>query len=759
MLRMKRLSVLVLVVCATSVWASPKAAANALTTTQLPRNVRPSHYDVSIVPDAASLTFKGNVEITIDVLQPSTSIALQSADLTYVWAKLLSADGRTPFGAPKIVVNEETQTTTFTFASRIPVGQYKFAIEYAGKIGTQAVGLFALDYDTDGGPKRALYSQFENSDARRMIPSWDEPVYKATFALHATIPKGQMAVGNMPVAATTDVAPGKVKVDFKPSPKMSTYLLFFSVGEFDRITTMADGVEVGVVTRKGVSEQGAFALQSSKDVLRDYNTYFGVPYPLPKLDNVAAPGSSQFFGAMENWGAIFTFEYDILLDPSISTVSDKQEAFKVAAHEISHQWFGDLVTMSWWDDLWLNEGFASWMESRTTERLHPEWNTAIEAVNGREAAMRRDSLSTTHPVIQKILTVEQASQAFDTITYQKGEAVIRMLEEYVGADAWRDGVRRYVKAHTYGSTVSDDLWRAMDAAAGKPIKDIAHDFTLQPGVPLITVSDTQCDKGQSRVTLTQGEFSPDPEKKKSLTWRTPVRVKSLDSRFSTQAMVTGGKATVTAPGCDAVIVNAGQSGYFRTLYAPKPFARLVSGFSKLAAIDQLGVMLDSWALGISGMQPISDSLDLAAATSPNADPQIWSQVSDTFLTLDAYYRGKPEAAARFRKFALARLAPEFARTGWEPKPDESSSLSILRAELIGTLGDLGDPAVIAEARRRYTASASDENAMPAALRKTILGIVARHADAATWGRMHEAAVAEKTPLVKDRLYQLLASTE
>ena len=739
---------------ASAVSAAPRAAKSGLTPTQLPRTVRPSHYDVSIAPDAASLTFTGTVNISIDVLQPTSTITLQAADLTFATVRLTGAAKNASFGAPKVAVDEAEQSATFTFAQPIPAGAYQLSIDYTGKIGTQAVGLFALDYKTDAGPRRALYSQFENSDARRMIPSWDEPFYKATFTLHATIPKADMAVSNMPVASTTDAGGGKVRIDFKPSPKMSTYLLFFAAGEFERITTMADGTEVGVVTRKGVTSQGAFALQSSRDVLRDYNNYFGVPYPLPKLDNIAAPGNSQFFGAMENWGAIFTFEYAILLDPSISTVSDKQEAFKVAAHEISHQWFGDLVTMGWWDDLWLNEGFASWMETRTTERLHPEWNTAIEAVNGREAAMQRDALPTTHPVIQRIETVEQASQAFDTITYAKGEAVIRMLEEYVGADAWRDGVRRYIKAHAYGSTVSDDLWREMEAAAGKPITDIAHDYTLQAGVPLITVGEVKCDKGRSRVNLRQSEFNVESAKDGPV-WRTPVLLKTAGAKESVQTLVKGRKASVWAPGCDAVVVNAGQSGYFRTFYTKAPFAKIVAGFSQMAPIDQLGVMLDSWALGFSGVQPISDSLELALATRLEADPHIWGQIAQNFVTLNEYYKGRP-SAARFSKFAIARLAPAFAKVGWVAKPDEPAPITNLRTRLLQTLAILGDQGVIAEARRRFGASASDETAMPADLRRIVLNIVANDADASTWDLLHKMALAATTPLVKDRLYMSLA---
>ena len=303
---------------------------------------------------------------------------------------------------------------------------------------------------------------------------------------------------------------------------MSTYLLFFGLGDLERLSVKAGATEVGVVTRRGASAQARFALDSSRDVLREYDDYFGVPYPLPKLDNVASPGGNQFFGAMENWGAIFTFERCLLLDPMLSSQTDRQAVFSVAAHEIAHQWFGNLVTMRWWDDLWLNEGFATWMEGRTTRKLHPEWDTATAAVAARSFAMDSDAFATTHPIVQPVLTVDQASQAFDEITYAKGAAVIGMLESYVGADAWRDGVRRYLRAHAYGNAVSDDLWRAIDAASDRPVAEIAHDFTRQPGVPLLRVVSSRCDDGRTTLDLAQGEFSTDRPDKAPLRWQIPV---------------------------------------------------------------------------------------------------------------------------------------------------------------------------------------------------------------------------------------------
>ena len=252
-------------------------------------------------------------------------------------------------------------------------------------INTQAAGLFALDYAADGAAqRRSLFTQFEAPDARRFFPGWDEPNFRTPYDLAVVVPAGQQAISNMPEAGREARPDGSTVVRFQTTPAMSSYLLFLAVGEFDRITTTAGGTEIGVVTRRGAGEQGRWALESSARIVPWYNQYFGTPYPLPKLDNIAGPGSSQFFSAMENWGAIFSFENILLVDPAITTEARRQAIFSVAAHEIAHQWFGNLVTMSWWDDLWLNEGFASWMATNATQALHPEWEPLLDRVDGRE---------------------------------------------------------------------------------------------------------------------------------------------------------------------------------------------------------------------------------------------------------------------------------------------------------------------------------------------------------------------------------------
>jgi len=737
-----------------AVAAVPSNPADRQATTQLPRTARPSHYDVTLIPDAQNMRFSGKVRIDLDILTATDTIVLNAADLTFSHAALEGA-GNLP--APVIRLDEQAQTASFTFARKLAPGHYTLALDYDGRIYTQAAGLFALDYDSDQGRMRALYTQFENSDARRVIPSWDEPAYKATFSLKAIVPSAQMAVSNMPVAARADAGQGRTLVTFGQSPKMSTYLLFFGLGDFDRATRRIGATEVGVITKKGDVDKAGFALESAAEILPWYNDYFATPYPLPKLDNIAAPGRSQFFSAMENWGAIFTFEGSLLFDPVISTETDKQRIFITAAHEMAHQWFGDLVTMRWWDDLWLNEGFASWMEGRATEHFHPEWDAQLDAVGNRDRAMALDALASTHPVVQHVETVDQASQAFDAITYQKGEAVIRMLEAYTGSDAWRDGVRRYIHAHAHGNTVTDDLWSAIEQAAGKPITTIAHDFTLQPGIPLIRVEQAQCTGGSTRLSLTQSEFALDRAKKKPLSWHVPVIARAIDQEDAASTIVSNGRGTLDVKGCSPVVVNAGQSGYYRTLYAPRLFTALKDDFAAMAPADQLGLMADSAALGLAGQQPAPDVLALIKAIPADARPHVWSSATEILLNLYDYADGDTPVQDRLRHFAIARLRPVLDNLGWTPRAGEADTAAILRGRLIAVLGDMGDPKVVAEARSRFARRNSDATALPGPLRRTIVGVVATHADTATWDALHADAAAEKSALVKAQLYTLLGA--
>ena len=723
------------------------ASASAADRVVLPDDVVPQHYAIAVVPDAAKLTFTGSVSIAIDVKQATRTIVLNAADMRFAKVRLKGVAK-----APTVAFDKEQETATLNFATPVSKGHHVLDIDYTGRINQHAAGLFALDYDTAKGKQRALFTQFENSDARRFVPCWDEPARKATFSLTATVPADLMPLSNMPIAKIVKFGKGMERVSFAETPKMSSYLLFFGLGDFERASRKVDGVDIGVVVKRGDTDKAAYALDAAAHLLPYYEDYFGVKYPLPKLDLIAGPGESQTFGAMENWGAIFYFEYDLLLDPRISTQDDERRVYTVVAHEMSHQWFGDLVTMAWWDDLWLNEGYASWMEIKAPDRFHPEWKLWLDALNSKEAAMRLDARNGTHPIITPIRDVLQADQAFDTITYRKGQAVIRMLEQYVGPDAFRDGVRAYIKAHAYGNSVTDDLWHQLDKVVTKPVTQVAHDFTLQAGIPLIRVTPTA-----DGVHLAQGRFAEDDSGKSGGVWHVPVTVASASGTVLWQGLVSADQPVdVAVPAGSVAVVNAGQAGYFRTLYDAASFQKVATDYQVLQPADQLGLLNDSLALGTAGIEPMGDFLTLVNHVSPDLHPTVLNQIVARLDRLNYLYEGLPGQAA-FKSYARGLLDPVLAKVGWDPKAGEDQNTALLRNNLLTTLGALDDPGVVAEARGRFAAYLKDPTSLSADLRSDVLDIVADHSDAATWDQLHGLARTATSNLEKSELYRLLGS--
>ena len=704
----------------------------------LPTDVTPLHYDIAVRPEAAALTFTGSVGADVEVVRPTAAVTLNAADLSFGKVAL---DGAAV--SPKIAYDTDAQTATLTFANPLTVGRHRLAIDYRGKINQQAFGLFSVDYDTAQGSRRLLATQFESPDARRFAPMWDEPALKATFRLTVEAPAADMVVSNMPVETATPIEGGLTRTTFAVSPKMSSYLLFLAVGDFERVSRKVGDVDVGVVVKRGSTGQAGFALDAAEQLLPWFNDYFGTPYPLPKLDLVAVPGGASAFSAMENWGAILYFEKAVLVDDQVSSEADRQGAFTTIGHEMAHQWFGDLVTMSWWDDIWLNEGFASWMESKATVHFHPEWSADLQDMNSRDGAMNLDARAATHPVVQPV--ADARDTAFDTISYQKGQAVIAMIEAWVGEDHFRDALRAYMKKHAYGNTVSDDLWSAVETASGQPIRRIARDFTLQPGVPLIRVTSL----GSAR-RLGQRRFGVDAPSRAPLTWATPVAATWPGLKTDWRGLVSMNQSVrLKGPAGAPLLVNFGQAGYFRTLYDDKAFNALKADFGRLAPVDQLGLLYDYWAFGQEGTAPISQWLDLAASLPADASPVVWMQVTDVLGRIDRLYDGEPGRAA-WRARARALLAPVWARIGWIPVAGEPATAVLLRARLIEALGRFDDAAVIAEARARFT-----RMDLPAAIREPALTVVAMHADTATWDRLHDMARTSTNALEKQQLYTVL----
>ncbi|MBC7158440.1 MAG: M1 family metallopeptidase [Porphyrobacter sp.] len=727
----------------------------------LPRTARPLHYAIHVVPDAAKLTFSGSETIDLEVFEQTDALVLHAVDLAIAEARLSPA-GTVGQGAGGGAVlsarmDPDRQTVSLSAPGPIAPGRYRLALSYTGIINTQANGLFALDYPDKrtGETKRGLFTQFEAPDARRFAPMFDEPSYKATFDLAATVPAGQMAVSNMPVASEQVLGDGTKRVTFATTPKMSSYLLFFGLGEFERVSKPATGgVEVGIVAPAGSGTQTAYALDTLAPMVGYFTDYFGVPYPLPKLDNIAGPGESQFFGAMENWGAIFTFERILLEDPAVTSAATRQQIFSTQAHEVAHQWFGNIVTMAWWDDLWLNEGFASWIETKATDHFNPGWHALLTRVNGREAAMALDSFATTHPVVQEIRTVAETSQAFDAIAYQKGEAVLAMLESFAGEAVWRDGLRAYIAQHSYGNTVSDDLWRAVENAGATGLTAIAHDFTRQPGVPLVR-ADATCTDGRTRLTLTQSEFSRDRADEVAANpqrWRVPLLVSVAGAAPVRE--VLEGSAEMDLAGCGPVLVNSGQLGYYRSLVSPQMAAALTTALPQLAPIDQLGVVRDNWSLAQAGYQPAGIALEMLAAVPADANPVVAEGVVERWSVIHDLLEDEADKIA-VRDLVAAHWLPRLAQLGYDPRPDEPLAEATLRAQLIATLGAMEEPGVLAQARTRFARLREDPKALDGPLKATWLQVAGRNATPSEWTMLAEIAAKSSSTAERQVLYQRL----
>jgi aminopeptidase N len=717
---------------------------------RLPSGISPLHYDLALVPDAANLRFRGRVRITIDVQTSTPAIVLNADKLTLDKATL-----DTNPAAAAIALDAKLQQATLTFAQPVAPGRHTLTIDYHAVIGFAPAGLFAMDYDTPAGKRRTIATNFEPSSERRFMPSWDEPALKATFSISVDLPADRMAVANMPIASTENLANGQKRVHFATTPKMSTYLVFVGIGDFERITTKVDGIDVGVVLNRGDAEKGRYALGEAARLLHYYNEYFGIRYPLPKLDLVAAPGSTG--SSMENWGAILYSQDHVLFDPKSSTESERQGVFSVVAHEMAHQWFGDLVTMAWWDNLWLNEAFASWMQTKADNDLHPEWKTRLQALTSAEAGKHADAQPSTHPIVRPVLTVGEAEQSFDSITYNKGSAVIAMLETYVGPSAFRDGVRRYMHAHAYANTVDADLWREVQAAAGKPVLDVEADFTRQAGLPLLKVEAEPAKDGEMKLALTEGRFTEDPSTIAPVpaqTWRIPIAVSAAET-LMTQLLSGSAPTTLTVQSKGPVIVNAGQSSFVRTLYPHAMIQALGDQIASIKPVDQLGLLYDTWAFGQSGYAPVTTYLDLARTIPLDADPLVWRQIVSTLVSIDRLYQDRPDQAA-FETFARDRLHPLAARLGWDAQANEEPNAAILRQAVLVALSRFGDEPVIAEARRRFDIGLRNPQEVSPAVRRTALLIVARHADAQTLDRLIASLRATQDPLVKQNTLEALA---
>jgi len=712
----------------------------AATREVLPDSVIPVHYELALSPDAEALTFHAKVTITVEVRIKTAAITLNEVGLSF--------DHIVVDGDRQGIMRSDEKLGRATITVGVPLapGIHVLLIDYHGKIGRSTLGFFAMDYTGPDGPRRTLATNFEPAAARQLLPCWDEPARKATFTVSVVAPKDRMVISNMPVAEVTSLSASLRRVRFAQTPKMSTYLLFVGVGDFERIHSIVDGVDVGVIVKRGDTGKAAYALEQAGALLHYYNGYFGTPFPLPKLDLIAAPGQISG-GSMENWGAIFYSQNHLLFDPASSTEEDRQLVFLVVSHEMAHQWFGDLVTMAWWSDLWLNEGFARWMQTFAADDLHPEWQTGLQAMSIFESGKSADSVPSTHPVVQRVDTADQAAESFDEITYDKGAAIITMMNAYVGRDKFREGVRRYMRAHAFGNTVDTDLWRLVGQTVGQEIVAIERDFTRQEGLPLVRATGSA-----QGLRLVQARFADDPATIAELPpqhWRLPLAIAAVGADAHYHFL----QGTATVDQTPPLLVNAGQAGYARVLYDDELLSGLTAQMSSLSSADQMGIINDARALGIAGYTSAANLFNVAAALPREASPIVWQRLLEIVREIDRHYADTPARTA-FRRFALGMLAPLSVQIGPLGTPGGDAKVQVLRSELTETRGQLGDVPVIEDARKRFAGG----DGTPVEQR-CVLAIVAEQADTAGFDALLAKANHTTDPLEKLHIFRALAGVK
>jgi aminopeptidase N len=699
---------------------------------RLPGNAIPSHYDIALEPSLPTATFAGTERITVRLERPAKTITLNAAEITFD-AVTVVAGGSTQ--TARVSLDAAREQATFTVRREIPAGEIQIQLKYKGILNDQLRGL----YLSQANNRRYAVSQLEATDARRMFPSFDEPALKATFKLAVTIDKNDHAISNGAVVSDQPgPGAGKHTVTFETTPKMSTYLVALAVGDFVCAAGSADGILIQVCSTPDKKGQTGLALEAAAEVMRYYNKYYQVKYPFKKLDVVAVPDFAA--GAMENTAAIFYRETLLLADPKGASVKVRRDIASVLAHEMAHQWFGDLVTMRWWDDIWLNEGFATWMASKPLKAWKPEWHMELEEVKSNQKAMAVDSLEATRPIRLRVSTPPEISEVFDAIAYEKGAAVLRMIESWVGEEAFRKGVNAYIDKFKYGNAAAEDFWGTLTTSTGKPVDRVMAGFVDQPGVPRIDAALT-CTGGR-------GVASVGPETAGSRDgrgWTVPVCARTPDGKTSC-AVAAAGPASIPLESCpEWVVANAGARGYYRVVNPPATLHTLAANFKSLEPAERLALIADEWALVLKRRHDIASFMDVAAGFETEQSAAVvetlvtsLKQVGDNLTT--------PASRPAYRAWLMGLLSPGLAQVGWAPAASEPDDRRALRAWLVSGLGEAaGDPAVIDKSRSLVL----QELAQPGSIESTLLNaaaiVAARHGDAALYAKYLARSHAAQDP--------------
>ncbi len=740
--------------------ASEKGAKSAVTKKsvlpaeyRLPEGVCPKSYDLFVQPDLARRSFTGKETISIAVATSRTAIVLNGIDLSIQSATLMNNAGKTT----KLKVSPEAkfERIHLTSSSSIEPGSYQLSLQFTGTLNDKLRGFYRSDFkDKKGVTHYIATTQMEPTDARRMFPCFDEPSYKATYKVTAAIDPSLVAISNGAVAEDKiDSKTRKRVMKFEETPVMSSYLLALIIGPFKSTpVTVSEGVPVKVWCVADRTSLGTYAQQVAAKLLPYYNKYFGVPYPAKKLDLIAIPDFEA--GAMENLGAITFRESALLIHDKTAATSSRMEVSSIVAHEMAHMWFGDLVTMKWWDDLWLNEAFATWMATKACDVLRPDWHEWDRFAAGRAYALESDSLMSTRPIHFNVDNPLQALEMFDEITYTKGASILRMLERFVGEDTFQKGIQDYIKAHQFNNATTEDLWSSIGAASKTDVSAMMKNWVLKPGYPLIDIQKSArgLDLVQYRFLLIPPANDQVPAK---TIWHTPVCFRHPSEQTAEKFLFADQNATLTKPMEVPFTANAHGDGYFRVKYTDEQLKKLSAGIQNFDVQERLGLLTDQWALCYSNKVSIASFLALTGNYEDEKDPTVIGVLVDKINGLYKFITpAERPAFATFVRSALAHQKDEF---GWQPRSGESDLTALARVDVLRTLGTIGqDQAVIEKARHLFAQYAKNTSSLDPNIAEAVTTIVAYNGNAADYKLLTKLWQTASTPEIEKRTLMSLA---
>ncbi|HYL65412.1 MAG TPA: M1 family metallopeptidase [Candidatus Methylomirabilis sp.] len=723
---------------------------SAVPAQRLPDNVVPDSYDLKFVPDLGSATFSGEETIHAHMQKSASSIVLNSAEIEIKEASIASPDYKQ---AASFTTDDTTETATITVPGKVPAGPVDIYIRYTGILNDKLRGF----YLSQTARRRYAVTQFEATDARRAFPCFDEPAYKAVFRISLVVDRGDTAISNGKIISDTPgPGDGKHTLRFSDTPKMSSYLAAMMVGDFACIEGGADGIPIRVCAVPEKKNLLSFALLSAENILKFYDNYYETKYPFQKLDIIAFPDFAA--GAMENTAAITYRETLLTIDDKTASVDAHQAVVGVLAHEMAHMWFGDLVTMKWWDDVWLNEGFATWMSSKPGEAWKPEWHGELDEILGTNGALGTDTIASVRPIRAKAETRAEIETLFDGIAYGKAAAVLRMVEAYVGPEVFRKGVNAYLEKHAYGNATAEDFWNQMAATSGKPVDQIMSGFTQQPGAPLIVVKSACSQKKQGRfkktwttqVTLAQQRYFADASKLDSGSqelWQVPVSLRPAGARNATYVLLAGRQQTFDLPGCAPwVYADAGGRGYYHSDYDSATLAKMSAELeTSFSPEERMRFLDDVWAMVDVGHLRIGDYLD-------TLDKMKSERTRALVDEMTGYFRGihdriaAPADRVAFEKWVRDFLRPIADELGETAAPGESDDKRALRADIFATLAAYGrDPQLLEKSRALAEEYMHDPNSVDAGLAGNALEVSALIGDSGLYDQYMQHLKTAKTP--------------